>query len=545
MNKYFSIVCILLGITISNAQDVSDALRYSLTDMNGTARFRSLSGAFGALGGDLSAISVNPASSVIFNNNQVAFSLNNYNTKNSLNYFGTTNNTSNNSFDINQAGGVFVFKSNNSEWKKFALSLNYENQNNFDNSIFISGTNPTNSIEKYFLYHANLDNGASEQDINSFYYANSFDQNGDPYEDYSFLANYFNTSQNEIANNLTRYVYQYLGETGGKYSFSDQQAFLGFETYIIDIADDYNENTNRSYKSLVAAGGNYYHENSIITSGYNGKLAFNFSANYQDKLMIGLNLNSHFTDYIKSSRFFERNNNNTSTNDYVKRIYFDNDLHTYGNGFSFQLGAILKLNDQFRLGASYESPTWHKLTDELTQSVVAVSGNNTSELPADIANPNLTMIYPQYTIKTPGKVTGSAAIIFGKQGLISFDYSIKDYSSMRLKPENDYNTENSNIESLFTTSNEIRIGGEYKIEKWSLRAGFRSESSPYNDKKIMGDLKGYSAGIGYNFGGTKLDFAYSGSKRDYSYQMFNKGLTDGANSSIKNNNFTATLSFEL
>jgi len=42
-------------------------LRYSTGETEGTARFKSMSGAFGALGGDMSAVSINPAGSAIFN----------------------------------------------------------------------------------------------------------------------------------------------------------------------------------------------------------------------------------------------------------------------------------------------------------------------------------------------------------------------------------------------------------------------------------------------------------------------------------------------
>ena len=504
MKNYISILSLFLASTAMQSQDINDALRYSQTESLGTARFRALSGAFGAVGGDLSAVNINPASSVIFNNNLVGFTLSNYNTENTANYFGTKNSNTDNTFDLNQAGGVFVFENKNeSEWKKFAVSLNYENQNNFDNSLFISGTNPTNSIDDYFL-------------------------------------NYANGVQLGVLQNFN---FEEL-------SFREQQAYLGYNAYLIDpiplASDPTNyDNPNITQYSSAMVPGDFYHENSMETTGYNGKLAFNASANYQDRFMIGINLNSHFSDYVKSSQFFERNDNNTSTDTYVKRVYFDNYLHTYGNGFSFQVGAIFKLSNQFRLGAAYESPTWHRLTDELSQSAVGVSGDNTSELPADVVDPNLTMVFAPYTIQTPGKLTGSAAIIIGKQGFISIDYSVKDYSTMRLKPESDYTGDNNRIEELFTTSNELRVGGEYKIEKWSLRAGFRSESSPYKDENIMGDLTGYSGGLGYNFGGTKLDFAYSTSERDYGYQMFSTGLTDRAKNNIKNNNVTVTLSFEL
>ena len=51
----------------SYGQNISDAVRYSTETTLGTARFKSMSGAFGALGGDMSAVSVNPAGSAIFN----------------------------------------------------------------------------------------------------------------------------------------------------------------------------------------------------------------------------------------------------------------------------------------------------------------------------------------------------------------------------------------------------------------------------------------------------------------------------------------------
>jgi hypothetical protein len=40
-----------------------------------------MSGAFGALGGDLSSLNVNPAGSAVFSNNQMGLTLSNYNVK--------------------------------------------------------------------------------------------------------------------------------------------------------------------------------------------------------------------------------------------------------------------------------------------------------------------------------------------------------------------------------------------------------------------------------------------------------------------------------
>src|SRR6187551_1112784 len=124
--------------TIIHAQEIKDAMRYTQSELHGTARFTSMSGAFGALGGDLSAINVNPAGSAVFNNNQFTTTMGNYDTKNKSNYFGTSTSASESTFDLNQGGAVFVFKTGNptNDWRKFTMSINYESTNNYDNSMF-------------------------------------------------------------------------------------------------------------------------------------------------------------------------------------------------------------------------------------------------------------------------------------------------------------------------------------------------------------------------------------------------------------------------
>ncbi|MFM9987676.1 OmpP1/FadL family transporter [Flavobacterium sp.] len=505
MKKYISLFVITLCFSGIQAQDASDAYRYSQDNISGTARFRAMSGAFGALGGDLSAINLNPAGSVVFANNQIAFSGSNFNTKNKSNYFGKQTSESNNSLDLNQAGAVFVFENNheNNDWKKFSIAINYENTNNFDNSLFSAGTN-NNSIDNYFLNNAN---GLKLSIVNG-----------------------------------TDYYYDEL-------TFREQQAYLGYKAFVINESATYNDVTNRSYISLVAPGGNYYQTNSTEATGYNGKVTFNAATQYKDILMLGINLNTHFIDYKRSNRFTESNNNNTSAiNDLVNRIAFNNDLYTYGSGFSLQLGAIVKPIKEIRLGLAYQSPTWYKLTDELTQSLSAISGNTAGNLPEDVANPNLTIIYPAYKLQNPSKLTGSFAYIFGKRGLISFDYSLKNYSNLAFSPKNDdYFQSINNSLSKYSRehASEYSIGGEYKIKQFSLRGGYHFEQSPYKNATTIGNLTSYSGGIGYNFGNTKLDLAYSNSKRDSNQQFFNQGLTDAAKINTIKNNVTLTLAFEL
>lgn len=505
MKKIFAIAIVSLAMTSIRAQDINDALRFSQTDLNGTARFRAMSGAFGALGGDFSALNVNPAGSVIFSNNMAGFTLANFNTKNNSNYFGKNTSNNNNSIDLNQAGAVFVFENggHSKEWKKFALAVNYENARNLDNSLFSAGTNPNNSVDNYFLSYAN---GVELGNIKNYYFDELY--------------------------------------------YNEQQAYLGYNAYIIDPTVDSNSNT--SYYTNIATGGNYYQENKIKSTGYNSKLAFNFSTQYNEKWSFGLNLNSHFLDYRQSSNFYESNNNpKYTTGSTVDVIRFSNDLYTYGTGFSFQLGTIFKPSKEVRLGFSYESPTWYRLTDELTQRLVT-SGyglnstqNNTQYNSNVVTDPNTTMIFQPYKLQSPGKWTGSFAYVFGKKGLISFDYEVKDYSNTQYKPKNDFSSTNRTMSNNLTTSGAMRIGGEYKIKKISLRGGYRWEQSPYKDGKTISDLTGYSGGLGYNFGNTKLDLAYSYAKRDYDQQFFSQGLTDAARIKSVNNNVSLTLLFEL
>lgn len=499
MKKYISFFTLVISFSAMQAQEVSDALRYSQNSPLGTARFRAMSGAFGALGGDLSAISVNPASSAVFANNQVAATANVNGTKNSSNYFGSKNSENNSSFDINQVGAVFIFENQKetTTWKKFSISINYENQNNFDNSLFSGGTNPFNSGTQYFVNYAN---GVKLSTLENYYY----------------------------------------DELG----FGDQQASLAYQSFLINPVDPLDPN-NTLYNPNILATGNYNQTNSIESTGYNGKLTFNGAAQYQNWLYMGISFNSHFTDYRKSTVFTENYNGSIDADNTqgVQSFKFNNDLYTYGSGFSFQMGAIAKVTQSLRLGLAFESPTWMTLNDELKQSLSTVCADCPE--PTYNEDPNITNIYAPYKLKTPGKWTGSLAYVFGKQGLISIDLSTKDYSTIKFSPQNEFTGLNRTMSNELTRSNEIRIGVEHKIKQWSLRAGYRNEGSPYKDKNMMGDLNGYSGGFGYNFGSTKLDFAYSATKRNYADQFLSQGMTDKAKVDAKNNNFMVTLAFEL
>lgn len=163
MNKIIISLIFIFGVGQIMSQNINDALRYSSDNVEGSARFSAMSGAFGALGGELSAISINPAGSAIYNKGVVSLSFSNNSItndsdlqNNSLNSVMQSNISKKSNLNLNQIGAVLVFNNieEKSKWRKIAISLNYEQTNNNFNQFQTSGIN-SNGIDSYFLSYAN------------------------------------------------------------------------------------------------------------------------------------------------------------------------------------------------------------------------------------------------------------------------------------------------------------------------------------------------------------------------------------------------------
>ncbi|KKK52288.1 hypothetical protein LCGC14_3106420, partial [marine sediment metagenome] len=116
-----------------------------------------------------------------------------------------------------------------------------------------------------------------------------------------------------------------------------------------------------------------------------------------------------------------------------------------------------------------------------------------------------------------------------------------------LRPTSDsfFAAENTFISDRLGTVSTVRLGGEYRIERLSLRAGYRYDQSPYEDGNIIGDLVGVSGGLGYNFGGSRLDFAVNRTDQDVLRYFFDTGINTPAVVNQINLNFSLgyTLNF--
>ena len=491
----------LISFGCIHAQDLTDALRYSSGETQGTARFKALSGAFGALGGDISGVSLNPAGAAIFSRSQGALSVANSSVSNDTEFGGSLNNRTNNNFDLHQIGAAFVFENNNSMWNKFVVSLFYEQLQDYNARFFAAGST-NNSIASYFLENAN---GLNLENISAFPGESTTDA---------------------------------YGSIGSSFGYRHQQAFLGYDSFILEPVSGDDDNT--AYTSNIAQG-NFNQEYDHLTQGYNGKFSANLAMQYNKSISLGLNINSHFIDFRKSTYLFEENTNDGST---INEVNFENELYTTGEGFSLQLGTIVKITDDIRIGLSYATPTWLTLREETTQYLSTFDDEASQGY---VVNPSIVNIFPEYNLKTPGKLIGSIAYILGKSGFISFDYSRKNYANTSFDTNDNSldNALNSDIINTFRAANSYKIGAELRQKNFSFRGGYRLEESPYKDTSIAGDLKGFSLGLGYSFGNSKVDLAYENIKQKTMQQLYQNGSLDAASINNKNSIVTLTLSLDL
>ena len=134
MLKRISAVAFLSLGAMYYAQDASviknTAEIYSSSDFGGTAKFNSMAGSMGALGGDLSAITINPAGTGVFISGDVSATLSVQNNKNNSNLFGSSFESSYTNTNLGQIGGVVSFDTGNtSPWKFVNLAFNYSTKN--------------------------------------------------------------------------------------------------------------------------------------------------------------------------------------------------------------------------------------------------------------------------------------------------------------------------------------------------------------------------------------------------------------------------------
>ena len=488
---------------LSVAQTVNDVSRLVSTELNGSARYTSMAGAFGALGGDLTAISFNPASSSVFLHTELGASFNYKNKLTESSYFNSKGSSENEDVRLDHFGGVFVFNNSNSEspWSRVSVGFNLHKIIQFNQNVFIDGNN-SRGIDKYFLYYAD---GLA----------------------FKNLPLYDDETPDD--------VYRILGDEQG---FAAQQAFLGYQGYIIDPKIDTDENT--TYRSNVLYN-TVNHKIDIINSGWHRKTSLNLSGLYKDVFHLGVNINFHKLYLNNAQNLFETNHSENST---TYNINFENELVSFGEGMSAQFGAIYKIKN-IRLGATYDSPKWLTLADETRQSISAVHYEGGIDIREEIS-PNITNLYDEYQIRIPSKTTLSFAYIFGSKGLISLDYSTQNLANARLNDEfgSTYLTEvTQKVESRFNGVTTFKIGGEYRLNDLSFRAGILNQNAA--QKNTNTNTMALTFGLGIDFGSSSLAISLMNFDQNKQFELFSEGLTDTYSLNQKLTQVSISYNFKL
>jgi len=228
----------------------------------------------------------------------------------------------------------------------------------------------------------------------------------------------------------------------------------------------------------------------------------------------------------------------------VKRVQFEENLFSYGQGLSIQLGSLLKFNN-FRIGLSYTSPTYLKIEEESSQYIESdIIEDDT--LKTVTVDPNTINLFEDYRLRLPSKTMLSLAYIFRSRGLISVDYELTKYNNSKFDDNNGRDSYlkslNNSIKNNFNgLSKSIRLGGEYRIRNYTLRSGYFIYEGP--DSISDSHISGISAGLGINYGYIDIDFSLTKSNNYYTNSLYNRGLTSFY--SIENDLITFSTTFTI
>lgn len=149
---------IVLGISAAyfvNAQDISTlrntAEVYSNSALNGSAKYNSMAGSLGALGGDVSVVNSNPAGIGVNITSEFSGTLAIENNNNSTSFGGSSLDYKVNNTDIGNIGGIAAFRIEGATpWKFVNIGVNYSNQSLEDYS-----ETPGNSAINFNIYDNN------------------------------------------------------------------------------------------------------------------------------------------------------------------------------------------------------------------------------------------------------------------------------------------------------------------------------------------------------------------------------------------------------
>ncbi len=528
MNKFFLglLVCSLPMIAV--AQETFDALQMSQTELRGTARFQSMAGAFGALGGDLSTLTQNPAGIGVYRSSDASISLGL-----DLNSVKTPSMKDNETrFNLNNAGYVGTLKTGSNDMPYLNFGFTYNRSNDFHR------------------HYRGMVGGI----------------------------------QSSVTNHIATYTSNFTGDDMGmtdKYNpYYDGSApwisVLAYNSYLI--------NNNNGWQGLYGQGTNGNAEYEISQSGHTDEYSLNIGGNVTNKFYWGLGLGITNIDYDSYMYYGESLNNayiynydrgDGSIEQGTANFGFVNNLSTKGTGYNFKVGFIVKPVNELRLGFALHTPTFYDMRD-LYKTVASFemrgSGKNNYHGENQTGNKDY-WDEVRYDYSTPWRFIGSLAGVIGRQGIISLDYEYVGANSMRIKDDagKEYVDVTTRMKSYMQASHIIRLGGEYRVDNnWSVRAGYSYQTSPVKSEvrenradvttvstnpayEFDNSIQYVTCGFGYHYKSFYADFAYVHKMRNSEFHAFspNTYYANNIEPSVysevkeKDNRLTVTLGFRF
>jgi long-subunit fatty acid transport protein len=485
MKRLIIISIFIFSLTQAKAQTISDAYLLSNQKVNGTARASAMGNALGALGGDFTSLSINPAGIGIYRTSEFVLTP--------------------------------VIQSNSSD---VTLGMNTYNDSKFQiklNNIGFIGTIPVskgNSGVVSFNYGLGCNNVL---DFNQNFYVSNDKSTASFLDDIAAYAN-----SEKLSNS-------YLNQKIGQVEYRDWPTKLAWDTYLINPALDENGNeVDGSYTSPLYTDETVNQQKSYSRSGGINEFVLSGGLNFNHKLYLGATFGFQDVDLRQTTEYSETFGENSYT--------YGEDFSLEGTGYNFKFGAIFKPTNSLRLGLAVHTPTYYVLKEN---KQIYIDSRLQENYSSDGIN-----LY-EYNLFSPWKTILSGAYIIGKRGLVSIDAEYLDYSTMKYRRSSgtsdnlsDVNTE---ITNGFNNALNIRIGGEFKVTpQFSLRGGYetypnaqKEPTGSYYQPLALDNSSVYAFGVGYNSNKFFTDVTFRNTTNKYTLNEIQPNLQS---MELKNNN---------
>jgi hypothetical protein len=490
MKKLVYTISILLITCSIYAQDLTDALRYSNYKISGTARSAAMGNAFGALGGDFTSLSINPAGIAVYRTGEFTFTPSFGKSSVDGTYLGNTTTDSKYNIGIDNIGYVTTIPTgSNSEsgMVSFSFGLGFNKLGSFSMNALAEGAGAESS-----------------------------------------LLGYFSNNANDPKMGISQYYEQLAIDANLIYQNKDNM-------YVNDISiDKYGQSVQKT----------------IDRKGYINEYLISLGANFNHKFYVGATVGIHEVYFKENANLYEWDANDNIF--YFNDLGFNTYLKTNGSGFNLKVGAIYKPTENLRLGFALHTPTFYKLNDEYDHSMSSSITYDDGVTEKLTVQNDKAGVY-DYKIETPMKAILSGAYVIGKSGLISVDYEIVDYSKAKIRAvyaDDNFNKENQTIQNAYKRVGNLHIGGEYRVNKsFSLRAGYENYPSVYNTDYLNTENPNgkstYSA-ISGGFGFKQGNFFFDATLKQIMIEDYIKIYPDpNAYEMIKNNTTQNNVIFTL